>query len=193
MSGIKERKALLRKELRAKSRALESVYRCAADAAIRAAVLGSEYYTEAHSIFAYLGVDWEIDTRPLLEQILADGKRLCLPLCTAEHEITLCHITDLNELVDGKYNIPEPPRSAPVLAANEVDLALIPCVGADRSGRRLGQGGGYYDTFLTDYHGATLLLCREAAVVEEVPVEPHDFLLPVLVTETGIHVCQDKV
>ena len=193
MSGIKEQKALLRKSLRAKSRALEPAYRSDADAAIRDAVRGSEFYAKADTIFAYLGVDWEIDTRPLLEQILADGKRLCLPLCVAEHEMALCHIRSLDELVDGKYNIPEPPRSAPVLTADEVSLALIPCVGADRTGRRLGQGGGYYDTFLTNYHGARLLLCREAAVVEEVPVETHDFPLPFLVTETGIHVCTDKV
>lgn len=190
MSDIKERKALLRKELRAKSRALGSACRNAADTAICDAILSSRYYAEAHTVFAYLGVDWEINTRPLLEQILADGKRLCLPLCVAEHQMALCHIHALDELVDGKYNIPEPPPSAPVLRAGEVDLALIPCVGADRTGRRLGQGGGYYDTFLTDYRGATLLLCREAAVVEEVPVENHDFLLPLLVTETGIHVCK---
>lgn len=192
MSDIKERKALLRKELRAKSRALAPACRASADAAIRDAVLGSRQYAEAHTVFAYLGVDWEIDTRPLLQQILADGKRLCLPLCVAEHKMALCHIRSLDELVDGKYNIPEPPRSAPVLQADEVDLALIPCVGADKEGRRLGQGGGYYDTFLTDYHGDLLLLCREAAVVEEVPVEEHDFLLPFLVTETGIHACANK-
>ncbi len=193
MSGIKEQKALLRKSLRAKSRALDPAYQRDADSAIRNAVLASKFYTESHTIFAYLGVDWEIDTRPLLRQILTDGKRLCLPRCTGEREITLCQITDLDDLVDGKYGIPEPPRSAPMLAADEVELALIPCVGADKCGRRLGQGGGYYDTFLTNYHGAKLLLCREASVVEEVPVEAHDLLLPFLVTETGIHVCTDKV
>lgn len=193
LSNIKEQKALLRRELRAKSRALEPLYRSAADAAIRAAVLGSEYYGKANTVFAYLGIDWEINTRPLLLQILADGKRLCLPLCVAEHEMALCHIRSLDELVDGKYSIPEPPSSAAVLCASEVDLALIPCVGADKAGHRLGQGGGYYDTFLSGYHGAALLLCREAAVVEKVPVEDHDFLLPLLVTETGIHVCRGKV
>lgn len=193
VSDIKQQKAALRKSLRAKSRTLAPAYRSAADAAIRSAVLESPLYAKADTIFAYLGVDWEINTRPLLERILADGKRLCLPLCVAEHEMALCHIRSLDELVDGKYNIPEPPRNAPVLTADEVDLALIPCVGADKTGRRLGQGGGYYDTFLTRYRGALLLLCREAAVVEEIPVEAHDFRLPLLVTETGVHNCGDKV
>ena len=193
MSDIKERKALLRKELRTKSRALPMVERERTDAAIRAAVLESSSYRSAETIFAYLGVDWEINTRPLLEQILADGKRLCLPLCVAAHEMELRRIRSLDELVDGKYNIPEPPVHAPVLTAEEVDLALIPCVGADRVGHRLGQGGGYYDSFLACYEGETLLLCRETAVVEEVPVEPHDMPLPHLVTESGIHHCRNKV
>lgn len=183
---IGEEKARLRRELRAKNRALPPEYRAAADRAIRTHVLESPFYAAAETVFAYLGVGWEIETRPLLRQCLAEGKRLCLPLCTGPHEMSLRLVSSLSELTPGAYGIPEPPPESPALSPEEAELALIPCVAADRRGRRLGQGGGYYDAFLPRFPGTALLLCREAAVLPELPVEKHDFPLPFLVTETKI-------
>ncbi len=184
--SIAEEKTLLRKEMRAKSRALPAEYRAKADEAICRHVRSSAEYVSAKTVFAYLGVGWEIDTRPLLEQILRDGKRLCLPLCTGPHEMAVCVVSDLSELVPGAYNIPEPSKKSLTISPAEVDLTLVPCVAADRAGHRLGQGGGYYDAFLKRYTGPAFLLCREAALLPEIPVENHDFSLPFLVTETKV-------
>lgn len=184
--SIAEEKALLRKEMRAKSRALPIEYRIKADEAICRHILESREYASAHTIFAYLGVGWEIDTKPLLEQILRDGKRLCLPLCTGPHEMAVCLVHDLSALVPGAYGIPEPSKESLTISPEEIDLTLVPCVAADRLGRRLGQGGGYYDAFLKRYNGPAFLLCRESALLPEVPVENHDFRSPFLVTETKV-------
>lgn len=184
--SISEEKAQLRRCVRAKNRALPADYRAMADASIRRHILESAEYANAQTVFAYLGVGWEIDTRPLLEQILRDRKRLCLPLCTGPHEMAICVVRSLDELSPGAYGIPEPSKKAITLKPDEIDLALVPCVAADRKGRRLGQGGGYYDAFLATYRGTAFLLSREAAVLEAVPVENHDFPLPFLVTETKI-------
>ena len=53
------------------------------DSAILHRVLNTQEYRRAHTVFAFVGRADEIDTRPLLEQILADGKRLCVPLCAS--------------------------------------------------------------------------------------------------------------
>ena len=53
------------------------------DSAILHRVLNTQEYRRAHTVFAFVGRADEIDTRPLLEQILADGKWLCVPLCTS--------------------------------------------------------------------------------------------------------------
>lgn len=184
--SIAEEKAQLRREMRAKSRALPTDCRAAADAAIRRHIRDSAEYAAAKTVFAYLGVGWEIDTRPLLEDILRDGKRLCLPLCTGPHEMAICVVHSLDELEPGAYGIPEPSKNSMMLPPEQVDLALVPCVAADRRGRRLGQGGGYYDAFLKQYRGTAFLLSREATVLAAVPVENHDFPLPFLVTETKV-------
>ena len=183
---IAEEKALLRREMRARSHALPDGQRAAADAAIRAAVLASDPYRAAESVFAYLGVGWEIETLPLLRRILADGKRLALPLCVSPHEMEPRLVSDLGCLVPGAYGIPEPPAEAPRLSADAIGLTLVPCVAADRRGYRLGQGGGYYDAFLRRCRGTAFLLCREAALLPAIPLEPHDVPLSFLVTENGL-------
>ena len=54
-------------------------------------------------------------------------------------------------------------------------------------GQRLGQGGGYYDRFLSNYRGGTVLLCREKLIREEIPLEPHDYPIPWVLTEVGLY------
>ncbi|MBR6352178.1 MAG: 5-formyltetrahydrofolate cyclo-ligase, partial [Firmicutes bacterium] len=53
-------------------------------------------------------------------------------------------------------------------------------------GRRLGNGGGYYDRFLEKYHPPMAIVCREKLMADDVPLEPFDATGPVVVTETGV-------
>ena len=60
-----------------------------------------------------------------------------------------------------------------------------PVVTCNYLGQRLGHGGGYYDRFLSQYRGGTVLLCRELLIRQEIPVEPHDYPVPWVLTERG--------
>ena len=64
---------------------------------------------------------------------------------------------------------------------------LVPCTAFDAQGRRVGMGGGYYDRFLSQYRGGTVLLCRELLIRQEIPVEPHDYPVPWVLTERGLY------
>ena len=75
----------------------------------------------------------------------------------------------------------------PLLNMDEVDFAVLPCVACNHLGQRLGRGGGYYDRFLSGYRGGTVLLCREKLIREEIPLEPHDYPIPWVLTETGLY------
>ena len=128
----------------------------------------------------------EIDTRPILDQTLADGKMLCVPLCVADGIMELRAIRNLEELFPGAYGILEPPADSPALSPDQIDLAVIPCVTCSREGRRLGRGGGYYDRFLAHYRGAAVLLCRERLLRQEIPFGVHDYPIPWVLTEAGL-------
>ena len=105
MDTIQQQKAALRRELAAAERAMMPEEKRLSDGAILRQVLNTQEYRRAHTVFAFVGRADEIDTRPLLEQILADGKRLCVPLCTAPGVMECREVRDLTVLRPGAYGI----------------------------------------------------------------------------------------
>ena len=183
----KEEKQRLRTIIRREECALGVKYKAASSAAICAHIIAMPEYQNAETIFCFVGRSHEIDTHTLLARTLADGKRLCVPLCVDKGIMELREITDLSQLIRGSCGILEPPSDAPIISVDDVDLSIIPCLTCDHGGRRLGFGGGYYDRFLSVYRAAAVLVCRERLIREELPVEPHDMPVPWVVTENGLY------
>ena len=90
-----------------------------------------------------------------------------------------------DELVPGRFGIPEPPETAPVLASSADGLiVLVPGLGFDRQGGRLGTGKGYYDRTLPGWPQATRIgLCLDASLLDRLPTDPWDVPMHVVVTE----------
>ena len=181
--NLQQHKQALRKQIRAEMQQIPDDYFLKAGQQMCRRVLESEDYRQAKTIFCFVSHGKEPNTYPLLEQALADGKTLCVPLCKTQGEMDAKVIHSLNELQPGAYGIPEPGENAETLLPSQIDLAVIPCLAASRDGKRLGKGGGYYDRFLAAYTGKTLLLCPEKLIFDTIPTEPHDILLPKIITE----------
>lgn len=182
-----EEKQQLRAVMRARERQLSDRYRRESDLAIAAHLTAMPEYQAAGTIFCFVGTPHEIDTRPILENALATGKRLCVPLCTGPGMMELRQISTLSQLSPGAYGIPEPPEDAPTVSVDETDFAILPCLTCNHLGHRLGQGQGYYDRFLAHYRSGTVLLCREKLIRDEIPLEPHDYPIPWVLTERGLY------
>ncbi len=181
-----EEKQQLRRTLRALERSFPENYRTMSSQAITRHLLAMPEYQAAGTVFCFVGTSREVDTTAILRDALAAGKRLCVPLCVGEGLMELRQITALEELVPGAYGILEPPPESPPVEADGVDLAVIPCLGCSHSGHRLGQGGGFYDRFLSHYRGGTVMVCREKLIREDIPLEPHDYPVPWVLTERGL-------
>ena len=182
-----EEKQQLRRTMRALESGLSARYKAESSRAIAAHLLAMPEYQEAGTVFCFVGTDREIDTRPILEDVLAAGKRLCVPQCVGKGIMELRQVTDLRQLIPGAYGILEPSADAPLVSLDEVDFAILPCLTCNHLGQRLGQGGGYYDRFLSHYRGGTVLLCQEKLIREEIPLEPHDYPVPWVLTERGLY------
>ena len=182
-----EEKQKLRQTVRRLEAELPPSYQTKSSAAIAARLRSMPAYQAAETVFCFVGVGAEVDTRPLLKDALATGKRLCVPLCTGPGRMELRQIADLAQLVPGAYGIPAPLESCPAVPVDGVDFAVIPCLTCSHSGRRLGHGGGYYDRFLSQYRGGAVLLCRERLIREEIPVESHDLPVPWVLTERSLY------
>ena len=142
-------KKTLRGRYLAERASLSAAEKQAIDRAIAQNILQSEFYQQAECIFCYVSTAEEIDTRMVLENALASGRTVCVPLCGKDGSMTARKITALSELRTGHYGILEPSDTAPEIAPENIDLILAPALSCDRKGYRLGYGGGYYDRFLS--------------------------------------------
>ena len=90
----------------------------------------------------------------------------------------------MRQFVPGRFGIPEPEGGSPV-SLSELDLMVVPGVGFDLHGHRLGYGRGYYDRVLAgESRRPTLVgLCFEQQVVDRLPRDPHDVCVDLLITE----------
>ena len=159
----------------------------ASDEGIISRLLAMPEYMDSRCVFVYHGVDWEIDTRPVILHALEHGKKVALPLCFKDGVMEARRITSLEELVPGRYKgIPEQPGCAPFVERTEIDFAVVPCVCADRKCFRLGHGGGYYDRFLKDRSFFAAALCRSTALMEAVPADEFDVRCDCVVTESMV-------
>jgi len=177
-------------------RGLSPALRSAHDESIWLALRTTRYYRAAHRIACYIPVDGEVDCRPLMESMLADGKQIYLPVIEGGRRgrLDFALLGADTTLRRNRYGIPEPvPRSGQLLNPRWLDLALVPLVAYDRAGNRLGMGAGYYDrSFAFLLHRrrwrrpklvGLAYSCQQAAVL--VPAA-WDVPLLAVVTELGV-------
>ena len=115
------------------------------------------------------------------------GKKIILPRVSGP-KLNLHFVEHARELVAGSFGIFEPPEHAR-LAQAKADLILVPGLAFDRSGMRLGRGGGYYDRFLVGFEGLRVGICFQEVVFDRIPFEPHDAMVDFLATPEGIISC----
>jgi len=153
--------------------------------------LGLPAVTQAQVVHVYwpLPVQREIDTRPLIGTLCAKGIDVVLPVVTsfAPDTPTMEHrrYTGPDALVPNRWGIYEPVSTTPVTVA-ALDVVLVPTLGADQKGQRLGHGSGYYDAFLRDVSCPRIALVYEACVVPTLPKASHDVPMTTLVTEQTV-------
>lgn len=151
-------------------------------------VVKLEEYKRAETIFAYISVGVEADTRKLVADALSKGKRVAIPRCIGTGIMHAVQILSLSELVPDKYDIPSAPKDNPIVPSYELDMILVPGVAFDRGGRRLGRGGGYYDRYLAKISETvcTVGICHSPQLVEKVVCDVHDKQVNYVVTPDEI-------
>ena len=149
MASSKARqRALLRKELRSQRRQLSSADRINKSNALIDRVLRHRSYRQARHIAFYSAFDGEVDVTPLLLHAYNNSKRCYLPLLPkfAGQKMRFAPYSDDLAEKHNHFGISEPVCQArTICSATKLDLVLMPLVGFDVSGQRLGMGGGFYD------------------------------------------------
>ncbi|KAG2438288.1 hypothetical protein HYH02_010986 [Chlamydomonas schloesseri] len=207
----RELKQQARKDIKQALRGLTQEQMADESARIAARVLGMSAYTKAGTLGIYLHCAKlrEVDTTSVLQDALRQGKRCYVPVVEDKNSnMKFLHLDDMACLrTVPPFDILEPtgtysdgtPRQDALQSGTCFDLLLVPGLGFDTSGRRLGRGGGYYDKMITGLQQLAAAAGREppllaalsysAQVVGAVPVDEHDQLVDVLVTAGQVYGC----
>ena len=140
-------------------------------------------FTQAKTILAYFSCRQEPDLSPLF----TTPKKWGFPRCVGK-DISWHVWQPGDALHTGAYGIVEPLPDAPKIEDSEVDLILVPAVGCDLRGYRLGYGGGYYDRMLskTEWESKVAIgIIFEFALIAQLPVDSWDRSLHGICTESG--------
>lgn len=196
---IREEKKRQRRLIKERITGLSSSRRQSESEAAAAAVLETDLWNRAATLLCYIPMPEEIDTGPIMEAALKEGKALGLPRMEGarmEFRVPAAAGTELSTLYSRlerhPYGIWEPPESAPLFRPEDPAalpaLVITPGLGFDREMRRLGRGKGFYDRWFSAHRRlmetgkiGTMGLGFSVQLLRAIPAEAHDFRLNRLV------------
>jgi 5-formyltetrahydrofolate cyclo-ligase len=196
-------KTELRRQLRAQRRALSAEARALASERLAEHVTGLRLFLACRRVACYLAHDSEIDPAPILARARAMGKKCYLPVLSrlTWDRLWFAPLSANDKFRPNRFGIPEPEVPARRLVrAQELDLILLPLVGFDARGHRLGMGGGYYDkslAFLRNRHHwrkpHLLGLAYDFQRVDSpLPADDWDIPLAGVVTDQAVYLTRDQ-
>ena len=130
----------------------------------------------------------EVDVRPLMFAFREQGARLCLPAILDKTTIVFRELVRGADLVDMGFGTYGPGPDAEVL---QPVLMLVPLAAFDARGHRIGYGAGYYDRAIAKLQAGPrpprlVGIAFDCQQVELVPEQPHDVVIPEMLTESGL-------
>lgn len=182
---MRERKNRLREILRGKKDAMLPEERLEKSGRICRHLM--DLIRDGETVMAYTSKEKEVSTEPLIRALFARGNPVVVPIIVKEDvSLRLSYIRDFSVLVPSTFGVPEPIGNEIPAAAEEIDTIILPMLGFDRAGGRIGYGAGYYDRFLAKNPGLRKIgiafACQET---DNLPLEENDIRMDAIVTEDG--------
>ena len=142
----------------------------------------------ADKIMIYISMTDEVDTKPIIKQAFVDGKKIFVPKVVSKTEMKACLITEKDVFEKSSLGVAEPEK--PVFAdGRQMELIVVPGIAFSTDGVRLGFGGGYYDRYLEPLDCATVGLCYEDCLADDLIKDEYDVNVKYIITEKGIVCC----
>jgi 5-formyltetrahydrofolate cyclo-ligase len=190
----------LRIAMRARRAALAAAERIAAASGIAEHLEHLPDFLVDQRVAGYWAVGGEVPLLAAVARLRARGQGYHLPVLGKQRQLRFAPLQPQSELQPNRFGIPEPVcAEADLLAPSRLDLVLVPLLGFDRMGHRLGMGGGWYDTSFAFLQGlprpAQPLLVGIGYAFQEVEMlipQQHDVTLDYVVTENELIDCNPE-
>lgn len=156
---------------------------------IKKHLLALPEYQNSISIHTFIGsLPGEVRTKPLIEHALSENKNVMIPIYHGvdkppSHSL----IHDLDSLEMTQVGIEQPAKDSVIPSeVRNAGIILVPCIAVDKSGNRIGMGGGFYDRILNQLSITKIALVFDFQFIDSLPVEEHDIKINLVVTEEGV-------
>ena len=148
-------------------------------------ILQSEVYKRAKTVFSFVSMGSEVETRDILVQAWRDGKTVAVPKSIKGRVMYFLPIENLEELQKSRFGVMEPiGEMENAMIPTEDDLFLVPGALFDRKKNRIGYGGGYYDTYFEKYRGYRKIGIAFSEQITEMDIATTEYDIPLDVIET---------
>lgn len=139
------------------------------------------------TVMVFTSKEKEVNTKPLILALFEAGNPVVVPIIVrGDVSLRLSYLRDFSALIPSTFGVPEPIGSEIPADAKDVDTIILPMLGFDRTGGRIGYGAGYYDRFLSKNPGIRKIgiafACQE---FRGLPVDENDIPMDYIITEEG--------
>lgn len=158
-------------------------------------VLARPEVAAAGTVAVYLSMDSEPPSWQLADGLRERGVTVLAPVVRPRRRLEWAEYTGPEGLRPAAYGILEPAGPTRGAAAlTEADVVIVPALAVDRAGGRLGRGAGFYDRALasTRAEATRIALVYDDELVDDIPTEPHDELVDLVVTPSRTWVCHSR-
>lgn len=175
-------------------RALSPTVVHAAAQAVAARIASMAVIASSRQLLTYIASkDNEIETRPVVQWALERGKTVLVPVCMPGRALAWSVLRRMDRLAPTAFGVLEPREEEREFVDPMPDApVLVPGIAFDERGYRIGYGAGYYDRFLARHDGPKIALAYECQLTREIPNEPHDVPMDMIVTESRVIVCKPE-
>lgn len=148
-------------------------------------------YSPAKTLLVYVSTPIEVDTKLIIENAWADGKKVAVPRCIPDtRDMEFHFISSFDELSPGSFSVLEPDPSLPIVTDFTDCLMIVPGMQFDMNGYRLGYGKGYYDRYMVRFNGRSAGICYSNELRPYMHHGRYDRSVDIIVTDKKIKTCR---
>ena len=191
--NIKEYKQELRKSCREKRENLSPEIKRDLDLKIAVNIRKLKEYSPARTLLIYMSTPMEVDTRKIIENAWADGKKVAVPRCIpGTRDMEFHYIESFEELHSGTFSVLEPQESKPIVTDFSGCLMIVPGMQFDMQGYRIGYGKGYYDRYMVKFKGISVGICYADELKPFMYHGRYDRAVNIVLTDKKIRTCKGQ-
>ena len=192
--NIKEYKQGLRISCREKRENLTADIKREVDLKIAENVKRLKEYPTARTLLIYMSTPIEVDTKNIILNAWADGKKVAVPRCIeGTRDMEFHYINSFDDVTPGSFSVLEPNEESPIVTDFSGCLMIVPGMQFDMNGYRIGYGKGYYDRYMTRFTGVSVGICYSDELKPFMYHGKYDRSVNIVLTDLKIKTCKRQV